>query len=318
MKMRCRFAPHFFRKIYLSSNSYEFFYRVLFGYFRSQIMKMIPIHDIAEDKKRDIIINQLVTLTHYDSSEAHRHNYFEFFFFQKGGGVHVIDFIEFPIESNAIHIVAPGQVHQVKRELDSNGFVFLFDMNLFDTSKSIENFLLDHICLDVNEFKPSYHFPASLHEELNFVVNKAWREFNSTEVLKNQFALNQLTELMLYCLRIKSVNSTQLDLKNNSVYVAFRRLLNKEFKNLKKVMDYSSILSITEKQLNDIVHAKTGENVSTLIYKQLILEAKRLLNIGMAAKEVCYELNFTDPGHFSKFFKSQTGLSPSDFKNVHE
>lgn len=279
---------------------------------------MIPIHDIAESKKRDIQINQLETLTHYDSSEPHRHNYFEFFYFQKGGGTHIIDFVEFPIKSHAIHIVAPGQVHQVKRELDSNGFVFLFDINSFDHHKTIENFLLDHICLDVTEFNPCYHFPASLNEEINFVVNKAWREFNSDEALKNQFVLNQLSELMLYCMRLKTTDVSQLDPKQNLVYVAFRRLLNKEFKTLKKVMDYASMLSITEKHLNEIVYSKTGETVSSLIYKQQILEAKRLLNTGLTAKEVSYELNFADPGHFSKFFKSQTGLSPSEFRNVHE
>jgi AraC family transcriptional regulator, transcriptional activator of pobA len=279
---------------------------------------MIPIHDIADSKKRDIQINQLETLTHYDSSEPHRHNYFEFFYFQKGGGTHTIDFVAFPIESHAIHIVAPGQVHQVKRELDSNGFVFLFDINSFDTHKTIENFLLDHICLDVNEFHPCYHFDPDMQKEVNRIVLKAWREFNSDDSLKNYLVLNQLNELMLYCLRSKSSSATQLDPKNNSVYVDFRRLLNKEFKTLKKVMDYASILSITEKHLNEIVHSKTGETVSALIYKQQILEAKRLLNTGMTAKEVCYELNFSDPGHFSKFFKSQTGLSPSDFRNVHE
>ena len=31
---------------------------------------MIPIHDIAEVHKKELRMNQLVTLTHYDSSEA--------------------------------------------------------------------------------------------------------------------------------------------------------------------------------------------------------------------------------------------------------
>lgn len=279
---------------------------------------MIPIHDIAEGKKRDVFINQLVTLTHYDSSEAHRHNYFEFFFFQKGGGVHVIDFVEFPIQSNAIHIVAPGQVHQVKRELDSQGFVFLFDVNLFDIAPSIENFLFDHICLEVTEQNPCYHFSNQVQEEINFVVNKAWREFNSQEQLKNQLVLNQLCELMFYCMRTKTSNTSPQESKNNSIYIEFRRVLNKEFRSHKKVMDYSAMFNITEKQLNEIVHLRTGVTVSALIYNQLILEAKRLLNTGISAKEVAYELNFTDPAHFSKFFKIQTGLSPSEFKNVHE
>ncbi|MDC1385752.1 helix-turn-helix domain-containing protein [Crocinitomicaceae bacterium] len=48
-----------------------------------------------------------------------------------------------------------------------------------------------------------------------------------------------------------------------------------------------------------------------------MLEAKRLLQTGMSAKEVAYDLNFDDPGHFSKFFKSKTGCSPSEFRNVH-
>lgn len=119
---------------------------------------MIPIHDISEAQKKELRMNELVTLTHYDSSEAHRHNYFEFFVFLNGGGVHIIDFCEFPIQANSIHIVSPGQVHQVKRKLNSKGFVFLFEKNLFENSKEIENLLFDHICYDVVEFAPTYHF----------------------------------------------------------------------------------------------------------------------------------------------------------------
>jgi AraC family transcriptional activator of pobA len=278
---------------------------------------MIPIHDIDEVHKKELKMNQLVTLTHYDSSEAHRHNYFEFFVFLKGGGNHLIDFVEFPILDNSIHIVAPGQVHQVKRELDSSGYVFIFEPNLFDHSKEIENLLFDHICLEVTEFPPNYHFDSSFKDELILNVEKTWQEYNSKEPFKNLIVLNHLFNIILHCLRSKKNAHSDNDLKNNDVYTSFRRLLNKEYKTLKKVKDYASILNITEKQLNEILHQRTGETVSTLIYKQLILEAKRLLNTGIAAKEVAYELNFQDPAHFSKFFKTQTGLSPSDFKNVH-
>ena len=58
---------------------------------------MILILDIAENKKRDIQLNQLETSTHYDSSLPHRHNYCEFVNFQKGDGTHTIDFIEFSL-----------------------------------------------------------------------------------------------------------------------------------------------------------------------------------------------------------------------------
>lgn len=279
---------------------------------------MIPVHDISEAKKKEIRMNELVTLTHYDSSEAHRHNYFEFFVFLKGGGTHIIDFEEFQIKPFSIHIVAPGQVHQVKRELDSNGFVFLFELNQFDNSPSIESFLFDHICLDVHECPPTYHFDKSFDTELEHTIKRTWEEYQLNGALKNQLVHNKLSLLMLYCIRNKSTIVFDGDLKNGAVYNSFRRLLNKEFKQLKKVKDYANSLNITEKHLNEIIHQRTGETASSLIYKQLILEAKRLLNTGNSTKEVSYELNFIDPGHFSKFFKSQTGLSPTEFINIHD
>jgi len=47
------------------------------------------------------------------------------------------------------------------------------------------------------------------------------------------------------------------------------------------------------------------------------MEAQRLLNTGMSAKEVAFDLQFDDPAHFSKFFKNQTGIPPSEFQKVH-
>lgn len=278
---------------------------------------MIPIHDISEKDKKSIRMNELVSLTHYDSSEAHRHNYFEFFVFLKGEGSHLIDFVDFNIESFSIHIVAPGQVHQVNRELDTNGFVFLFELNVFHNSSAIENFLFDHMCLDVNEFSPTYRFDSSFNDELKLIVDKTWKEYQSQNEYKNLLVQNQLNQLLLYCMRNKTSNLKGIDGSNYALYVGFRRLLHAEFKNVKKVKEYADRLNVSEKLLNETVFQRSGETVSSLIQKQLILEAKRLLNTGMAAKEVSYELNFVDPGHFSKFFKTQTGLSPSEFKNVH-
>ena len=79
------------------------------------LIGMIPTHSSDKTNRGEVIVNRLSTLSDYDFSEPHRHNYFEFFCFLEGGGHHIIDFREVPIESNSIHIVAPGQVHQVNR-----------------------------------------------------------------------------------------------------------------------------------------------------------------------------------------------------------
>ena len=84
---------------------------------------------------------------------------------------------------------------------------------------------------------------------------------------------------------------------------------------MKKVKEYANALHLTEKTLNEIVKKHTGNSTSNIIYKQIIMEAKRLLNTRMSIKETAYELKFDDPAHFSKFFKTKTGLSPSEFQN---
>lgn len=279
---------------------------------------MIPIHERSTNQKSNVVIHELQELTEYDSTELHRHNYFEFFVFEKGGGKHWIDFESIPIEDNSVHIVAPGQVHHVKRELTSKGFVFLFDHGLFNFNKQVEEFLFDHICLSVQEFHPNYTFDSEGQNKLIEVANKAWNENQTQNEFRNLLIQNLLSEMILYCMQSIRYATNQHDAAENDLYLSFRRMLKLDFKVLKKVKEYASNLATSEKRLNEIVNHRTGQTASTLIYKQIILEAKRLLNTGVSSKEIAYELNFKDPAHFSKFFKGQTGISPSEFGKVHD
>ena len=50
--------------------------------------KDIPIHDFIRDNKDSVPFKfiSLGALSNYDFSLPHRHNYYEIFFFSKGGG----------------------------------------------------------------------------------------------------------------------------------------------------------------------------------------------------------------------------------------
>ena len=272
---------------------------------------MIPTHDLENRLIQPIKLIELGQRSKYDTTLPHRHDYFELFLFEKGEGVHHIDFNSFLIKSYAIHIVAPGQVHQVQRALDTNGYVFLFDMSVFEKASVVAQFLFDHICFGVDELSPVYEFDTQSGQQI----------IGMTDLLKNKEDISQillLSHLNLICAHCAHQLSKSNPLKsgNNKMYHQFRRLLNANFKSQKKVKEYAEALMISEKQLNEIVSKKTGLSCSHLIYKQIVLEAKRLLNQGKSSKEVAYELCFDDPAHFSKFFKNQSGISPSEFQKV--
>ena len=275
---------------------------------------MIPTHEL-DDKKTTprIRVVKLNELTNYDSTEPHRHNYFELFVFELGTGIHDIDFITFPIDSGSVHIVSDGRVHKVKRDLNSHGFVVLFEASIFDSNSTITDFLFDHSCYDVTEFSPIYKFDEATLRQILTIIHNIWIDFNSENELKEEFIVSNLNLLLINCMRSITRSKTQPD-KNQKIYLNFRKLLHQKYKEEKSVKAYAAELNVSEKQLHKIVKTKTGLSTSDLIFSQVILEAKRLLNSGHSAKEVAYLLSFTDPAHFSKFFKLKMGCSPRDFQ----
>ncbi|PHR46006.1 MAG: hypothetical protein COA32_12235 [Fluviicola sp.] len=273
---------------------------------------MIPIHELQSPRLKNIRVAELEEQLHYNTSELHRHNYFELFIFEKGGGDHLIDFDSFPVRERSIHIVAPGKVHQMKRSPKSRGYVIHFDESIASGNNTIMDFLFDQICFDNEEMSPYYNFDSATATRITQTAKLIWEDFNSDNELKGEFLKNHLFLLCILCMRsISSIHSTNS--KNQDVYQNFRRSLRKNFREMKKVKDYAAELNISEKKLNEIVSSKSGHSCSQIIYNQIILEAKRLLRTNISTKETAYSLSFDDPGHFSKFFKNQTGVSPSDF-----
>ena len=58
-------------------------------------------------------------------------------------------------------------------------------------------------------------------------------------------------------------------------------------------------------------HRLAQEFIQSYLISQAI---EKLTHGSMSVKEIAYDLGFEYPNHFSRFFKNQTGVSPSDYK----
>ncbi|MBO9618120.1 MAG: helix-turn-helix domain-containing protein [Niabella sp.] len=242
--------------------------------------------------------------------KPHKHDFFIFLLFEKGSGVHSIDFIDHKVKKLQMHLLFPGQVHSWHLGKNTSGYQLMISRAIFETfSDSLSfSFILHQrrpvIDLSEKVFQKLLYEFRSVEEELNQkpvqreIVNLRSRliaQFISREAEK------KFEELQIY--------------RTKPVLFKYYELVDLYFKEQKSVAFYASQLHITPNYLNILCKRHFHVPAMFLIQNRTILEAKRLMKASeRSVKEIAYELGFSDLAYFSNFFKSQTGLAPRDFR----
>ncbi|MEM7108221.1 MAG: helix-turn-helix domain-containing protein [Bacteroidota bacterium] len=95
----------------------------------------------------------------------------------------------------------------------------------------------------------------------------------------------------------------------------YKSLISNSFLENREVGFYADQLNVSSNYLNEIVKSETGISAKRHISERLLLEAKNLLHYSeMDITEISYVLQFSEPTHFTKFFKKETGTTPKSFQ----
>ncbi len=80
---------------------------------------------------------------------------------------------------------------------------------------------------------------------------------------------------------------------------------------------YADKLYITPKYLSAVIKEVSGRSAAEWVDDFVVLEAKTLLKFSdLSIQEIAYRLNFSTQSFFGKYFKQQTGMSPSAYKTL--
>ncbi|QQS31266.1 MAG: AraC family transcriptional regulator [Sphingobacteriales bacterium] len=101
-----------------------------------------------------------------------------------------------------------------------------------------------------------------------------------------------------------------------ALYNNFIKLVSQHFLTIRKVADYAVMLHVSADHLNRTIKSQSDKTAGEFIQEMLMLEAKAyLIHTKMSISEIAYQLDFSDPSHFNRFFKKLTAQTPVQFRN---
>lgn len=258
-----------------------------------------------------------------DNSRAHVHTFYEILWFQEEGGVHTVDFHSYNVEANSLFFLSPGQVHHFDGNTRHKGVALRFCTDFLKDEKDDEDIFIKY-----NVFNAFDSSPYCVIKEDKVIVNlkelivKMEEEQKKVDNFGHLDLLSSLVKIFLINVHRHGQKKGTLPLDtvkpSHRLFVLFRKMLEQEYFHLHLVKDYANKLNVSTKTLSNSVIECSNKAPLTFINDRVLLEAKRLLRFtDLMVKEVAYRLGYEDPSYFVKFFKRQTGVLPSEFRDMY-
>ncbi|MGB4771437.1 MAG: helix-turn-helix domain-containing protein [Chitinophagaceae bacterium] len=141
-------------------------------------------------------------------------------------------------------------------------------------------------------------------------------EFDNKEDIKAGMLRALLVNLVIQLTRIakRQYIPTHPSQQSFELIRQYHFLVELHFKKEHQVQYYAAKLNKAPKTITNLFAIHGSKTPLQVIHERIVTEAKRLLlYTDRSVKEIANDLGFADHTHFSKFFKNQTGQSPTDF-----
>lgn len=269
-----------------------------------------------------------------DMMPAHRLDFYMVFLVMAGEGVHRFGLEEYALEKNMLCFVGPDMVSSWEMTSgDQGGYVCTFSADFFHGGLADQRVLsrlsffglegrpviqlseeqaaeyVDIFKLMEREYrKPAYaQAPEDgaevLRGYLHALIGKARRDHSDAAAAQISTAVNRANIRLLD--RFTEMFSRDFDAIRVGQSLAIR-----------KISEYADLLGVSQNHLNDTIQALTGLSAGQHIRNRLIQQATMcLMHSDKTVSEIAYRLGYDDPSYFARFYKSQTGKTPSEIQH---
>jgi len=247
---------------------------------------------------------------HFMIDMPHRHEFVEFLFFTKGGGVHELDFIGHNIRQCSIHIIPASTVHFLKRDQKSEGFTIAFDRHFLE-SNTIHRIVypIENEPLVVNLSAKQFEYIISITKVILMQV-----ELNKGYYREKGFLLAMELLINAIAQETQSILASA-DKKKDRIVSAFKMSVRANVHKSTTVKFYADALNISPKYLTNHLKKITGKSAKQWILELLLVSIKKqLINSDLPVKQIAYNHNY-DESSLSKLFKKHVGYTMMQYRS---
>ncbi|MGZ8544265.1 MAG: helix-turn-helix domain-containing protein, partial [Flavisolibacter sp.] len=212
---------------------------------------------------------------------------------------------------------SPGLLYSFFRDDNASGYLMYFKKECFsffkrDFEKEFPFFDLLH----TNFFKLN----QSRFNEFAPMFEEVFQAYEGTNDKEYTVASLKLLAL-LYQLKEFAAAFSQWEqgfaTPQQTLLKKFIHLVNNYYLEKRTIEEYAAILFITPNHLSQTIKAASGKNALAIINERIMTEAKSLiLYTDFDMSQIAWQLNFSDPANFGKFFKRYSGTTPLEFRKA--
>ncbi len=235
-----------------------------------------------------------------------------------------INLNSFTVEENTLIVNVPGNIFRIANiTSDEDVQVFIVAMSkefvsgirldfnkMFNESMS----LLSNPCIRLEE-KEINIFKQYLHLATDVLSSDLDRKKDIVGAMVSS-VFYMFGSIWASRLSMARQSSKTPSVRANLIFDQFLKLVTEFHDRERGVGFYADKLCLSPKYLSKLVKNISGRSAPDWIDAFVILEAKNMLKYSDAPiKEIVFKLNFPNQSVFYKFFKSRTGMTPSEYRN---
>ncbi len=247
---------------------------------------------------------------------------YRIFWIKKGKAEYMIDFETYLVEDESLIFLTPGQVFTIMSEKIKEGYNISFQQDFYCIDKHDKEISCNGVLFNNIFENPILEITATDSQGIQEIVDKLMFEFQNPGSAHSDLLKTYLALFIIQTVRFRKTRYSKifnLNEQDDQVLRKFSQLVEIHFKEKHAVTDYAKLLHLSPKSLTKRLQKLGARSPSSLIKKRLILEAKRsMIYSARSVKEVAYELGFSDPAYFTRFFTKHAGEAPKKYRQLHK